>query len=50
MTKNSLQLQPGLSLSEFINKYGTEQQCETVLEELLWPEGFRCKKCGGERC
>lgn len=48
MKKNDIQLQPGLSLSEFINKYGTEQQCEAVLETLRWPEGFRCKKCGGE--
>jgi len=38
-------MQPGLSLSQFIDKYGkygTEQKCEEVLEKSRWPEGFRC--------
>jgi transposase-like protein len=45
MRKNNIQMQPGLSLSQFIDKYGTEQKCEDVLEKSRWPEGFRCSCC-----
>ena len=48
MKKNRIQLQEGLSLSQFIATYGTEQHCEATLEKSRWPEGFRCPKCGGE--
>jgi len=46
MGKNNIQLQAGLSLSQFIDSYGTEQQCEAVLAKSRWPEGFRCQNCG----
>jgi hypothetical protein len=45
MRKNDIQMQPGLSLSQFIDKYGTEQKCEDVLEKSRWPEDFRCSGC-----
>ena len=45
MKKINLQFQPGLSLSEFIVTYGTEELCEDVLEKTRWPEGYRCPKC-----
>jgi len=45
MGKNSIQLQPGLSLSLFIDTYGTEEQCEAVLIKSRWPDGYRCPKC-----
>ena len=48
MKKNNIQLQAGLSLSKFIDTYGTELQCEAVLEKSRWPEGFRCQKCDSE--
>jgi ribosomal protein L37AE/L43A len=44
--KNQIQLQPGLSLSQFIASYGTEEQCREVVEQLRWPVGFICPKCG----
>ncbi len=46
MGKNNIQMQPGLSLSQFIDKYGTEEKCEDALEKSRWPEGFRCPECG----
>jgi ribosomal protein L37AE/L43A len=49
MKKNEIQMQPGLSLSQFINKYGTEQKCEEALEKSRWPDGFRCPECGDEQ-
>ena len=45
MKKNDIQLQAGLSLSQFIDNYGTEEQCEAVLEKSRWPNGYRCSKC-----
>ena len=47
MTMNHIQFQPGLSMAEFIQRYGTEAQCEAALEKVRWPEGFRCPRCGG---
>ena len=42
MKKPNLQFQPGLSLSEFIATYGTDEQCETVLENSRCPNGYLC--------
>ncbi len=44
--KNQIQLQQGLSLSQFIDRYGTEEQCRAVVEQHRWPDGFNCHKCG----
>jgi hypothetical protein len=35
--KNYIQLRPGLSLSQFNDQYGTEEQCQNVLEKIRWP-------------
>jgi hypothetical protein len=45
MTPNQLQFQPGLSLSSFLNDYGTETQCEASLEKSRWPKGYICPVC-----
>jgi hypothetical protein len=47
MAMNRIQFQPGLSMPEFLNDYGTEAQCEQALEAVRWPEGFRCPRCEG---
>ena len=44
---NRIQFQPGLSMPEFFEQYGTEAQCEAALEKARWPDGFRCPCCGG---
>lgn len=46
MPQNSIQFQPGMSLSEFIDTYGTEANCEAALERARWPGGFVCPECG----
>lgn len=43
---NRIQFQPGLSLPAFLQQFGTEAQCEAVLEKARWPQGFRCPRCG----
>lgn len=47
MPMNRVQFQPGLSLVEFMQRYGTEEQCEAALIGARWPQGFVCPKCGG---
>jgi len=46
MCKNKVQFQKGLSLSEFMDNFGTEAQCEVALETAKWPNGFLCANCG----
>jgi transposase-like protein len=45
MKKNKIQFQKGLSLSEFLKDYGTEEQCLKAMIKLRWPEGFMCPRC-----
>ena len=47
MAMNRIQFQPGMSLFEFFQQFGTEAQCEAALEQARWPQGFRCPRCGG---
>ena len=42
MPMNRVQFQKGLSLPEFMDRYGTEEQCEQALVATRWPAGFVC--------
>lgn len=42
---NGIQFQKGLSLPDFMAKYGTEQQSEAAFIHARWPHGFRCPRC-----
>jgi transposase-like protein len=46
MPRNPIQLQKGLSLTEFVDRYGTEAQCRAAVIAWRWPEGFVCPACG----
>ena len=46
MAINKVQMQRGMSLSEFMRHYGTQAQCEAALVALRWPQGFCCAGCG----
>lgn len=51
MARNKVQFQKGYSLNEFIQQYGTEEQCCEALAQWRWPDGFQCPHCGhGEHC
>lgn len=47
MAMNRIQFQAGLSMPDFISQFGSESQCEAVLEKARWPDGFVCPCCGG---
>jgi len=38
--------QASMTLMEFLENFGTEEQCRAHLYQLRWPEGFVCPKCG----
>ena len=46
MAKNKIQFQKGLSLTDFLSKYGNEDKCSQALFRFRWPVGFICPKCG----
>lgn len=46
MPMNRVQFQRGLSLPEFMHRYGTQEQCERALIAAHWPSGFTCPACG----
>ena len=46
MPMNRVQFQPGLSMPEFMQRYGTEEQCAAALQAARWPTGFACPACG----
>jgi ribosomal protein L37AE/L43A len=47
MKMNRVQFQSGLSMPEFLERYGTEAKCRAALEAARWPAGFVCPSCGG---
>ena len=49
MAMNRVQFQHGLSLSEFLKQYGTEELCESHLVASRWPEGYVCSRCNCKR-
>ena len=47
MTRNRIQVQPAMSMPEFIAQYGTEARCEAEMGRVRSPKGFRWPRCGG---
>jgi hypothetical protein len=49
MTMTRVQFQPGLSMTEFMDRYGSDEKCAAALIQARWPGGFGCPECGGGR-
>ncbi|EQD51577.1 IS1595 transposase, partial [mine drainage metagenome] len=49
MSINLIQFQQGLSMVEFMQRYGTEAKAYRALCKARWPHGFRCLACGDRR-
>lgn len=45
MSINRVQFQKGLSMAEFLERYGSEDKCHAALVALRWPDGFICPDC-----
>lgn len=46
MASNHIQFQHGMSIPEFLARFGTEAQCAEALRLARWPQGFACPRCG----
>ena len=47
MPMNRVQFQAGLSMAEFMDRFGSDDKCEAALVAARWPLGFACPSCGG---
>ena len=45
MAMNRVQFQHGLSMAKFLDRYGSEDQCEVAVIASRWPQGFVCPAC-----
>ena len=45
MARNPVQFQKGYSLTQFMDEYGTEEECRNALFRWRWPNGFVCQRC-----
>lgn len=45
--RQSSTLQRGLSMSEFFDRYGSQEKCEAALIVSRWPRGFARPSCRG---
>lgn len=46
---NKVQFQKGLSMVEFMKRYGTEAKCHASVVASRWPNGFVCPNCSSTR-
>ena len=46
MAQNKMQSQAGMPLSELIERFGIEAQCDAALEGARWPSRFICPERG----
>lgn len=49
MPSYDIQFQKGLSLVEFMARYGSEEQCVEAICKARWRDGFACPECGSTR-
>ena len=45
MANQQIQFQPGMSIPEFLSRFGTEAKCVEAVKLARWPDGFRCPRC-----
>jgi ribosomal protein L37AE/L43A len=49
MSMNRVQFQKGLSMAEFVSRYGSQEQCERAVIGWRWPGGYACVACSSKR-
>jgi len=40
---------PAMDLPQLVDKFGSEDKCHAYLEELRWPDGVKCPRCGSKK-
>ena len=41
------QMESNIDMMELMERFGTEEKCRAILEELRWNDGVRCPRCNG---
>ncbi|MFA0810586.1 IS1595 family transposase [Microbulbifer epialgicus] len=49
MARNKVQFQKGISFTQFLKEYGSEEQCFNALCQWRWPNGFCCPRYGHDK-
>jgi transposase-like protein len=47
--ESPLIVDPDINLTELIEQFGSEDKCHAFLEELRWPDGVKCPRCGSDK-
>lgn len=47
MSSHQIRFRPGMSIPEFLSRFGTEAQCAEAIRVSRWSDGFRCPRCEG---
>lgn len=40
-------MESNMDMMELMERFGTEEKCRAILEELRWNDGIRCPRCNG---
>lgn len=48
--KENLEIFKGLNLIEFAERFKTDADCKEYLAFVKWKNGYKCRKCGHEKC
>lgn len=42
-------MESNINMIQMMDRFGSEDKCRAVLEELRWPNGIRCSRCKSEK-
>lgn len=42
-----VKMESNMDMMELMERFGTEEKCRAILEELRWNDGIRCPRCNG---
>ena len=46
---NHARMESNINMMQMMDRFGTEEKCRAVLEELRWPNGICCPRCKSEK-
>lgn len=46
---NHARMELNMNMMQMMDRFGTEEKCRAVLEELRWPNGICCPRCKSEK-
>jgi hypothetical protein len=43
-----MKVRSDMNLMKLVERFRSEDECRAYLEELRWPDGIECPRCGGK--